>query len=626
MRILSREKRYMRVASRHGSIGSASADAHRKRNRSALHNVGAIALLLTLVAISLWTFVLPAKFDIAMPIAYGDGDSLQSAAYVKRVLETHWFPLRTKMLGAPFGAADFDYPEAEAANYLLFAALGVFSQDWVTVANLHVLLAFFLSSLTAFLFFRWLGIRRALAIVGSILFAFLPYHFIRLVPLSHILLASYWNVPLAVWVALCCWPVERGLPATDVNVMLRRTSIVLALIAIATGGIYYAFFGCFLILVAATAAAVETRSFRSAIPGVASITVVCLAVVAQLLPTLYLVWRIGPNAEAASRGVFESEIYGMKLVQLAVPQPNHPSQFLRDLSTRYAEGAPLVDENQAAALGVLGAIGIVILCVVGFVRLVRGGGTATIMDRLALLAGAAIALGTIGGLGAFFAMTISSMIRAYNRVSIFIGLLAIAALMLALGHAVQPLQGRRQIRKPVLGLGIAGLLIFGLWDQSARFQQTQIADTFLSDRQFFRRVEAALPPHSSVYQLPYHPYPEVGPMHLMKDYEHFRGYLHASSLRWSYGGMKGRHGDLWLRALNNRPLAEQISLAAQSGFGAIYLDRHAYQDGGAAIEKILRETLGQPIAASADGSMVVFRMQPTGEVPARLTSNDSFNR
>jgi phosphoglycerol transferase len=263
----------------------------------------------------------------------------------------------------------------------------------------------------------------------------------------------------------------------------------------------------------------------------------------------------------------------------------------------------------------------VILCVVGFARLVRGGGTATIMDRIALFAGAAIALGTIGGLGALFAMTISSMIRAYNRVSIFIGLLAIAALMLALGHAVRQLQKRQRLSTPVLGLGIAGLLIFGLWDQSARFKQTQIAATFLSDRQFFRGVEAVLPPHSSVYQLPYHPYPEVGPMHLMKDYEHFRGYLHASSLRWSYGGMKGREGDLWLRALNNRPLAEQISLAAQSGFGAIYLDRHAYQDGGAAVEKILRERLGQPIATSADGTIVVFRMQPTGEGPARLTSS-----
>src|SRR5438067_1592332 len=154
-----------------------------------LGDIGAIALLFALVAIALWTFVLPAKFDISIPIAYGDGDSLQSSAYVKRVLETHWFPFRTNDLGAPFGATDSDYPEAEAANYLLFATLGMFSRDWVVVANLYVLSAFFLASLAAFLFFRSLGILRALAIVGSTLFAFLPYHFVRLVPLGHILLA-----------------------------------------------------------------------------------------------------------------------------------------------------------------------------------------------------------------------------------------------------------------------------------------------------------------------------------------------------------------------------------------------------------------------------------------------------
>jgi phosphoglycerol transferase len=588
--------------------------------RSPLHDVGTIALLWTLVAISLWMFVLPANFEIAIPIAYGDGDSLQSFAYIKRVLETHWFPFVTDTLGAPFGAADFDYPEAEAANYVLFAAFSVLSRDWVIVSNLYILSAFFLASLAAFLFFRWLGISSALAIVGSVLFAFLPYHFIRLIPFGHILLASYWNVPIAAWVALRCWPIEGGVPAPNTNVMLRRAGFILALSAIGTGGIYYAFFGCFLILVAAAAAAVEKRSLRRAVPGAASILVICLTVIAQMLPSLYLLWTVGPNAEAATRAASESEINGMKLVQLAIPQPNHPWPFLRDLSARYFEAAPLVNENQAAALGILGAIGVVILGIVGFARLVRGGGSPSIMERLALLAGAAIALGTIGGLGAFFAMTISSMIRAYNRISIFIGLLAIAALMLALGYAVRRLQDRQFLGRSALGLGTAGLLIFGLWDQSARFQQTPIAAAFQSDREFFRSVEAALAPHSSVYQLPYRPYPEAGPMHLMKDYEHLRGYLHTSSVRWSYGGMKGRQGDLWLRALNERPLAEQISVAAQKGFGAVYLNRHAYRDNGAAIEQVLCAMLGQPIATSADGTIVVFRVQPTGDTPARLTS------
>ena len=50
--------------------------------RFSLGDIGAIALLFALVAIALWTFVLPAKFDISIPIAYGDGDSLQSSANV----------------------------------------------------------------------------------------------------------------------------------------------------------------------------------------------------------------------------------------------------------------------------------------------------------------------------------------------------------------------------------------------------------------------------------------------------------------------------------------------------------------------------------------------------------------
>src|SRR5205823_5451740 len=158
------------------------------------------------------------------------------------------------------------------------------------------------------------------------------YHFVRLVPLGHILLASYWNVPIAVWVALRCWPAERVAPELNVDVMLRSATFLLALIAIATGGIYYAFFGCFVILVAASAAAVEGQSLRRAIPGAAAIIVICLVVIAQLLPSLYSVWTLGSNAEAARRGVLESELNAMKPIQLAIPQPNHPWPLLRDLS------------------------------------------------------------------------------------------------------------------------------------------------------------------------------------------------------------------------------------------------------------------------------------------------------
>ena len=121
--------------------------------------------------------------------------------------------------------------------------------------------------------------------------------------------------------------------------------------------------------------------------------------------------------------------------------------------------------------------------------------------------------------------------------------------------------------------------MIGLWDQSAGFQPTPIAAALQSDREFFCCVEAALAPHSSVYLLPYRSYPEAGPIAPNEGVRASPGLL---AVRWSYGGMTS--------------------------------------DNGAAIEQVHCETLGQPVATSADGTVVVFRVQPTGDTPARLTS------
>jgi phosphoglycerol transferase len=101
----------------------------------------------------------------------------------------------------------------------------------------------------------------------------------------------------------------------------------------------------------------------------------------------------------------------------------------------------------------------------------------------------------------------------------------------------------------------------------------------------------------------------------MEDYGLARGYLNTDTLRWSYGAMKGRPGDEWLRLLSLRVIDEQLDLAARSGFGAVHVDRRAYVDRGAAIESELRRRLGAPIAQGADGLDVAYRMQPMGVAP-----------
>lgn len=576
------------------------------------------AILVATVVLALWLFVLPTDFSLRIPLVYGDGDSLQLAMYVRRVLDTPWFPFGTELLGAPFHAAEYDYPENEALNYLLLKSLGAFADGWPIVANLYILSGFVLSAISAYWLLRWLSVQPAWAVAGAVLFAFLPYHFMRLAPFNHLLLASYWNVPIAAWLALRCWPDPDRAPRLFPDSALGRILVAGGILAVGAAGIYYAFFACFFICIAGIAAAVARRSARALLPAAQTTVAICIVVAIQLSPSAYFRWSQGSNPEAAARAPAESEVTGLKIVQMLLPQPRHPIPAAREIANRYATASPLTNENQAAALGLFGSLGLILLGANGFVRMARGGGAATMRERLALLAGAAILLGTVGGLGAIFALTISPLIRSYNRISIFIGLFSIAALMLWLDAKTAPARAVTGARRIVQLLLASGIAIAGLWDQTSRFDQGAVLASFQSDREFVNRFEQALPTGTMVYQLPYHPYPETGPAWRMLDYDLLRGYLHASSLRWSYGGMKGRESDRWLRTLSMHPLGEQLDLAAESGFGAVYVDRRAYPDRGAAVEAILRERLGPPLATSADGHLVTYRLAPTGKSPLPL--------
>ena len=574
----------------------------------------AAAALVATVALGLWFFVLPRGFSLHLPIAYGEGDSLFDAHYVKLILTTGWFPWSTEFLGAPFGASELDMPDAQSLHYLMIKALGLFSSDWVVVTNVFIVSGFFFAAIAGYWLLRTFQLEPAWAALGGLVFAFLPYHFIRLVPLNHLYLAAYWTVPFAVWLALKAWPDPAHEAAASRSMRSMRIGLAAALVAVGTGGIYYAFFACFLIASAGLASMLSRRAPSALLPAGGMILAICLIVAAQLWPSLQH-WRTsGANPEARARHPAESEYWGLKLTQMLLPHRHHPFEKARALSVRYNTPS---NENESSALGVVAGFGLIVLLAIAVVRLAGGGGPVRIPEKLALLAIAALMLGTVGGGGAMFAWIVTPVIRAYNRISVFIALLSVAAAVIAIDALLRRIGSHWKARGLVALLSAVVVGLFALWDQTVAFDQARIAPAFLHDREVIQRAEAQLPPDTMVYQLPYHPYPEAGPVGAMADYDLLRGFLHSTRLRWSHGGMKGRPGDLWFRGLAALPIERQIVVAAEHGFGAVYIDRRGFSDGGAAVESVLRERLGSPVAVDRNGYIAIYRMEPTGTTPGR---------
>ena len=564
-----------------------------------------LLVLFAAIFAALWVLVGPELFDLFEPVPYS-GDGLSHGFLIKTIIDVGWYPVHSPFVGAPFGSDLFDYPVSDGVNLLLIRLLALFSGDWVVVANLFYLVGFFLAGASAYVVLRRLGIASVWAIAGALLFTMLPYHFLRR---GHLLLVSYAVVPLGVWLAFIGW---RG-PSPQTSSMPRNIGRALLVLAVGSGGVYYAFFSAFLVAVAGAGRVLTARSLRQGAPAFAVVAGIAAVVALNVAPSLVYRAAHGPNPQAAARGAWESEMYGMRLTQLVLPHAQHRIGAMRELAEDYAATAPLINENATASLGLAGTVGLAVLALVALARLAGALGGSSNLSFLAVLALAGFLLGTIGGGGAVFAYFISPMLRGYNRISVFIGFVSLAGLLIALQQWFAHV---RYLATPLgVAAGAAVLALVGVLDQTPRGYPEKVDPSFASDRAFVRAAEAALPAGTMVWQIPYQPFPESGATGQMEDYGTLRGYLNSTALRWSYGAMKGREADYWIRALADHPLAEQMDLAARSGFGAVYIDRRGFPDRGAAAEKALRAKLGPPLAESRDGLLAIYRLQPTGSRP-----------
>jgi phosphoglycerol transferase len=595
--------------------------AYRKTLAALAAYLGAAALSLLLAAAVLKLF----KADLTVPFAYTwDGNLV--GAWIKGVMENGWY-LRNGFIGAPHGMEMFDYPMADSLHFLLIKLIGLFASNYAVTLNLYFLLTFPLTAVCALFALRRFGVAYGPALVGGLLFAFLPYHFFRLAA-GHLFLASYYLVPLMVMVALWVY-LGPGLlfsPDEGGKVRLRfrgpRTAggLVVCLL-ISCGGVYYAFFGCFLLVIAAAGAGLSLRRWYPLANAAALILTVCLGILANVTPTLLYRSRNGPNEAAVVRCPQGAEIHGLKIVPLLLPISNHRLRALADFRASYTfSPVPLAGENGGSTLGLAGSAGFLLL--VGRLLYLRGpcGAFSRLLDGLCVLNLFAILLATIGGFGSYFSLVVTSWIRGYNRISVYISFLSLFAVVLALEGL------RRRFVKGALTRGLFGValgltLVGGVLDQTSRDvvpAYARLKEEFDNDAEFVRRVEATLPPHALVFQLPFIPFPEEAPPHLMWDYDHFRGYLHSHTLRWSYGSFKGRGGSRWEREMARRPLPEMVEALTFAGFRGIYCDRFGYEKGTYALERELERLTGSRPLVSGNGRLVFFDLGGYGRFLRRF--------
>jgi phosphoglycerol transferase len=566
-------------------------------------------LLLLTASLRLW------RASPSVPL-HLTGDPVFHLAMIKGVIENGWY-LHNDALGAPWGLDMHDFPMADHLHFAAAKGLGLLFPDAHVIFNLYYLLTFPLTAVLSLFVLRRFRVGWCAACLASLLYSFLPYHFQRL---HHLHLAAYYTVPLSALVIIRVYqghlPLFRLRPGPGQGRWhpLSAWALGAVLLCVLTGlsGLYYAFFTCFLLLVAGFACACFHRRWAPLPVAAGLVAVVSATVLLSLAPTFRYRWENGRNnqAEDSSRPPAQAEFYALKLAQMVLPVGEHRLRAAAQLRQSYASPPmPLVNENEAASLGALGAGAFLWLLGRLLVRRRRGSGRVKVMDALSGLTLAALLLGTVGGLGVLVALLVSPAIRAYNRISIFIAFFALFALAVLLDRLLRRLATSPR-RRLACWAALAVLLVLGVLDQTSAsfvppYSRTRREHQVLRD--FVGRIESSVPADSAVFQLPAvaFPGPGRGP-HQMGPSHHLRPYLYSRQLRWSYGAMRGRND--WHEEVGQLPVAKMLPVLALADFAGVYIDRNGFADGAAALEKELSRLLAVEPLVSGDGKLAFYSL------------------
>ncbi len=561
-------------------------------------------LLAVVICLGFFVYVTNAwKQDLKIPYSYS-WDSLSSAATMKGFLEKGSY-LSNDRIGAPYGANFNDFPASDSLHYGIASVLSIFTHKWEMIMQLIFIVSFPLSVIAAMFVFRYFRQSIIASIIGSVLFAFLPYHFWR--GINHLFLACYFTVPFAVLISIEILNGNFFLRFKTKGETYRSVVFLIGCALLGCSGIYYAYFACFFFMLSGFICLLRDKSFKNALSCLVPVILVFVFVTANLLPSIIYKKNFGENPEVAVRSPVESELYGLKIAQIVLPVTGHRISFLSRIKNFY-NIFPLVNENDSAALGALGALGFFALLVFLFVKDEEKNETSILLKKLGMLNLGALLFAVVGGFGAVFSLLISPKIRAYNRISIFIAFLALFSCVVIIDKLIQMAKERKFIKSNrVLMPFLLAIMMAGVLDQTTRMSPSEgIKQEYLSDRQFVSGIEKLLPENSMIFQLPYVPYPENPPVNKMGDYEQFRGYLNSRNLRWSYGVIKGRIGDEIYRNTAELPAEKMLEAVVALGYSGIYIDRFGYADNGSALEKRIGNILNESPVVSANKRLSFF--------------------
>ncbi len=229
----------------------------------------------------------------------------------------------------------------------------------------------------------------------------------------------------------------------------------------------------------------------------------------------------------------------------------------------------------------------------------------------------AFLIATTGGFSLLFAHLASPQLRVWARMHVFIAFFALVAIAALLDRALRHPAFARRGRAAAAAFCPPSSCSGCSTRRTSCPPTTRRARSSRATPRSSRRSRNELGPDAAVFQLPYQPFPEWYPSGGTLSFDPFRGYLHSSDLRWSYGAMYGRPED-WQPGVVDETVGQALARISAAGFDGVLVDRPAYPDNARELEAAIAEEAGVEPILSPDGRFSFFDLRPYAEkLPSR---------
>lgn len=561
------------------------------KNRLTVFIAPILSLLIFFTIFQVW------KIDLALPAFCYKLDSMFYLFVIKNIIDNGWF-ISNQFVGLPHLKESFvmyDFPlQADLFMILIFKFFSYFSDNPFFIANCSFITTFALISWSAFIALRNFNISVFTAVIISILYAFLPYHFTR--NIWHIFLSNYMIVPLNIMVGL--WIIEDKLKIFGVNskgqfcLKPNRLFLISALIICFStiNDIYYCYYSCIIFIFSWFIRSLKIGSFFDR-KGFATIMLCILCffiLIAIYLPSLTYQISHGANNQVMARHTYQSEFYGLRIIDMILPVGNHYIEYFANLKNLFSILVDSDPERDSASLGIIALSGFIfsLFWLIGknfkqknslitktINRFSFEKKDCDLISNLSSLNLLSLLFASVGGLVMIIAIPFPT-IRSHVRFCIFIAFISLFIIAIIFDKIISKNQYNKKITAQLIILVIG---IIGLFDQVGKIspsdiQGKEIKDKYIQDHNFFGLVEKSVPENSMIFILPAFGFPEQAG----DDYGSLAAYINSKNLRWSYPAIAGRESSKWQQKIINLDHEEFIAEIKKVGFKGILINKEQY--------------------------------------------------